>query len=102
MNTNKTEYLKTRCTAEEKKVVTELANTLQVPVSNLVMSAIHALIESQVKTPSSKPVINDYTHTIQKYLLLNSVQNIINLNPTIPDTTKQKIYKELKNYELTY
>lgn len=93
MNSRKTAFLKTRCTAAEKEMVTEFAKKNGATPSNVILSSIQTCIKLCGQPARDLPA--RYEAEFRKNMLLSKILNTINLDPTIPDKTKEKIRREL-------
>lgn len=98
MKSVKNKIIKARCTESTYAAIQKAAAIHNTTTSNILLSAVEAYLIS-VESHQPKP-ISDYATEIKFNLMKNRISNTINLDSRIPNTTKEKIIKELMNIEL--
>lgn len=92
MKETKSKYIKGRCTPKERKQIDEFAQKTNTGISTLVLSSVMAYIESEEKNDS---LSSPFTEQVRFNIFRNKLMNTININPSIPDTVKENLYKEM-------
>lgn len=92
MKETKSKNIKGRCTPTERKRVEDFAKKNNTTVSNLVLSSVIAYIQAEEKTSTLSPT---FAEQVQYNIFRNKLINLLNINPSIPEETKEYLYKEL-------
>lgn len=91
-------YIKTRCTENFKKRVEDFASAHNTSTSNIILSSVETAMQYGIPKTTDQQL--HYKYLIQYNILRNKVFNMINLDPNIPESTREKIRKELDNYDI--
>ena len=91
-------YIKTRCTENFKKRVEDFASAQNTSTSNIILSSVESALQCGFPTTTDQQLY--FAYLIQYNILRNKVFNMINLDPNISENTREKIRKELDNYDM--
>ncbi len=96
-NKTKSAELKTRCYPKFKAKIERISEKNHIPVSNFILSAIETYISLQENQVYMS--YGNFSNTLSYTIAKNKIYNIISLDPNIPDSTKEKIRKELDKFD---
>ena len=96
-NKTKSAELKTRCYPKFKAKIERISEKNLIPVSNFILSAIETYISLQENQVYMS--YGNFSNTLSYTIAKNKIYNIISLDPNIPDSTKEKIRKELDKFD---
>jgi len=95
MKETKSKYIKGRCTPEDRKQIDAFAQKNGIGISALVLSSVMAYIQSEEKESN---LSSPFTEQVRFNIFRNKLLNTININPAIPDTVKENLYKEMMKF----
>lgn len=90
MKNKKDETIRTRCTSDLKSALQEIVDKHNYKdISTLSRSILSAYVTTSQTADIS------FTEQVQRNIFRDSVLNIINISPAIPDEVKDKLNKEI-------
>lgn len=93
----KNSYLRARCTEAEKYQVTHYLDSHDITESNFVLAAVQTALKCN--KPQNQDMQMHFFYQVQYNSLRNQLLNEINLDPSIPKKTKDRIRKVIDEYE---
>ncbi|MDO5425251.1 MAG: hypothetical protein Q4F41_16135 [Eubacteriales bacterium] len=98
MSEKQSQQIKARCAPSFKQKAETFANNHDTNISNLIVSTVDTFMKYD--QPINENTGMGYVCSTVYNITRNKVLNLINLDPNIPDHTKEKIRKELDNIDL--
>lgn len=93
----KDSVIKARCSNNEKQQIQEYIQAHDIKESAFLLSAVQTTLQCDIPENHDEEI--SFFYQYQCNLLLNRILNLISLDPTIPEKTKERIRKELDSHD---